>query len=142
LFAEVVFEQEVAMFYSIHFDVVGPGVLLLFGLVAFLLFSGIVFGIEAVVLWLLKWGTFGRSLLASFLMNLASTIVGVVVIGVLATSLLNNFLTFVLALLLSILIEGGVLMLVKRDATHENWRAASIANVISYALLGIFLLLS
>lgn len=67
------------MFYSIHFDVVGPGVLLLFGLAAFLVFSGIVFGIEAGVLWLLKWGTFGRSLFASFLMNLASTIVGILV---------------------------------------------------------------
>lgn len=130
------------MFYSIHFDVVGPGVLLLFGLAAFLVFSAIVFGIEALILWLLKWGTFGRSLLASFLMNLASTIVGVLVIVLLATSLLNNFLTFIVALLLSILIEGGVLMLVKRDATRENWQVAGIANIVSYALLGIFLLLS
>ena len=46
------------MFYSIQFDVVGPGVLLLFGLMAFLVFSVIVCGMEAVVLWLLKWGTF------------------------------------------------------------------------------------
>jgi hypothetical protein len=130
------------MFYSIHFDVVGPGVFIFFGLLAFLIFSGIVLGLEAVVLWSLKWDTFGRSLLASFLMNLASTIVGVLAIGLLATSLLNNFVSFVLALLLSILIEGGVLMLMKRDATTKNWRVASIANVVSYGLLGIFLLLN
>ena len=130
------------MFFSIHYDVVSPGVFLLFGLIAFLVFSAIVFVIEAVVLWLLKWGTFGRSLLSSFLMNLASTIVGILAIGLSVTGLSNNFLGFVIALLLSVLIEGGVLMLMKRGATRENWRAASIANVVSYALLGIFLLLS
>ena len=75
-------------------------------------------------------------------MNLASTIVGVLVIGLLATNLLSNVLSLVLALLLSILIEAGVLMLVKREATRENWRGASIANVISYGLLGMFLWLS
>ena len=128
------------MSYSVPHDVVGPGVFLLFGLAAFLIFSTIVLILEAVVLWLLKWGTFNRSLLSSFLMNLASTIVGILAVGSLLSGLINNFLAFVLALLLSILIEGGVLMLMKRGARRENWRAAVVANVTSYALFGLFLL--
>lgn len=130
------------MFSSVPYDVVGPGVFLLFGLIAFLIFSGIVFVLEALVLWLLKWGTFGRSLLSSFLMNLASTIGGIVALGLSVSGLFNNFLGFAVALLLSILIEGGVLMLMKRNAARENWRAASIANIVSYGLLGIFLWVS
>lgn len=128
------------MFYSVPHDVVGPGVFLLFGLVAFLVFSTIVLVLEAVVLWLLKWDAFGRSLLSSFLMNLASTIVGVLAVGSLLSGWINNFLAFVLALLLSILIEGGVLMLMKRGTRRENWRAAVVANIASYAVFGLLLL--
>ena len=128
------------MFYPIHPDVAGPGVYIIFGLTAFLVFSAIVFVLEAVVLWLLKWDAFGRSLLSSFLMNLASTIFGILLIGLSLIGLLNDFLGFVIAFVLSVLIEGGVLMLMKRNATRENWRVAIIANVISYSLLGIFLL--
>jgi hypothetical protein len=92
------------------------------------------------VLWLLKWDAFGRSLLSSFLMNLASTMLGILLIGLSLIGLLNDFLGFVISFMLSVLSEGGVLMLMKRDATRENWRVAIIANVISYSLLGIFLL--
>lgn len=127
------------MFTSIQPDVAGPFVFLLFGLAAFLVFSVIVFVLEAVLLWLLKWDTFGRSLLSSFLMNLTSTILGILLIGLLLTGLLNGFLSFVIAFGLSILIEGIVLMMIKPDAARENWRVAMIANVTSYILLGIFL---
>ena len=128
------------MFYLVPYDVVGPGVFLLFGLAGFLVFSMIVFVLEAVVLWLLKWDTFGRSLLSSFLMNLASTILGVLLIGLLLTGLLNGFLSFVLAFGLSVVIEGIVLMMIKRDLARENSRVVTIANIASYALLAISLL--
>jgi hypothetical protein len=126
------------MFYPIHPDVVGPGVYIIFGLTAFLVFLRSSLSLR--LLWLLKWDAFGRSLLPSFLMNLASTILGILLIGLSLIGLLNDFLGFVISFMLSVLIEGGVLMLMKRDATRENWRVASIANVISYSLLGIFLL--
>jgi hypothetical protein len=128
------------MFASIPPDVAGPGVFILFGLAAFLVFSAIVLVLEAVLLWLIRWDTFGRSLLSSFLMNLTSTVLGVLLIGLLLTGLLNSFLGFTIAFVLSVLIEVIILMMIKRDAVRENWRAAIIANFTSYTLLGIFLL--
>jgi hypothetical protein len=128
------------MLHSIFYDVAGPGVFILFGITVFLIYTAIVFAVEAVVLWLLKWGTIGRSLLSAFLMNLASSIVGIMAVGLFAIAFDNVLPGYIVALLLSILIEGGVLMLMKRGAVGENWRAAIIANLASYGLLGVYLL--
>ena len=56
------------MSFSVVADVGGPILFAGFGIVAYLALSLL----ESIVLRLLKWGTFWRSLLASLLMNLPS----------------------------------------------------------------------
>jgi hypothetical protein len=104
--------------------------------------------LEAAVLRLLRWGTFQRSLLDAFLMNLASTVIGGVIVAVfLFTETTPRVL---LALLggwaLSIGIEGATLMLInairktERHPAGQIWLASLVANTASYALLGILVL--
>ncbi|MBM3125566.1 MAG: hypothetical protein FJZ87_10940 [Chloroflexi bacterium] len=128
------------MFASPIFDVAGPGVFLLAGGMVFAFFSIGTFVIESLVLWLLKWGPFGRSLLAAFLMNLASTLFGFFLFGL---SLLGvDFFSMVLVgFVLSFFLEGGVLMLMNKGESRRNWIASLVANLTSYGLLGLVLLL-
>lgn len=124
------------MFTSIPYDVAGPGVLLaaaVFSFGALIVLTLIISIIEAVVMLLLKWGKFGRSLWASLLMNVTSTIFGGVLI---ALGLFGgSYIWLAVAFVLSVLIEGGVLMLMKRDAARQNWIASLIANVASYLFI-------
>jgi|GEM_PF-1010051 hypothetical protein len=111
--------------------------------------------LEGVVLWRLSWGTFWRSLRDSILANIASGIVGVV-ISVLGGNrweqcgydpraggrwcevLVTPWVLVVGAWLLSVLIEGGVLMLLSKHPPRQIWIAALLINVASYVLLGVF----
>ena len=82
------------MFTSIPFDVAGPGVLIAiaaFSIVALIVLTLLITIAEAIVMLLLKWDKFGRSLWASLLMNVTSTIFGGVLIalGVLGLSLIH-----------------------------------------------------
>ena len=121
------------MSFSVLADVGGPILFAGFGVVAYL----VLFLLESIVLRLLKWGTFGRSLLASLLMNLPSTLVGFWLIWVVEFSRLNRlqFLLIPATWALSVVIEGGVLVLMKRDGGRQNWMAALAANTASYLLL-------
>ena len=111
-----------------------------FGIVAYLALSLL----ESIVLRLLKWGTFWRSLLASLLMNLPSTLVGFWLIWLAGFSRtyteetpLNRLGIWLIpaAWALSVAIEGGVLVLMKRDGGRQNWVASLAANTASYLLL-------
>jgi hypothetical protein len=124
------------MFSSIPFDVAGPGVLVaaaIFGLGALIVITLVISLIESIVLFLFKWDRYGRSLWASILMNVTSSIVGgiLVVIGLYQTSIS----WFVLAFLLSVMIEAGVLVLMKRGAARQNWTVALVANLVSYLFI-------
>jgi len=121
------------MSFSVLADVGGPILVAGFGIVAYLALSLL----ESIVLRLLKWGTFWRSLLASLLMNLPSTLVGFLLIWQVEFSRLNRlqFLLIPAAWALSVAIEGGVLVLMKRDGGRQNWMAALAANTASYLLL-------
>jgi hypothetical protein len=131
------------MFTSIPYDVAGPGILLAaaaFSFGALIVLTLIISILETVVMLLLKWGKFGPSLWASLLMNVTSTIFGGVLI---ALGLFGgSYVWLAVAFVLSVLIEGGVLMLMKRGAARQNWIASLIANVVSYLfiILPIFLL--
>ena len=73
------------MFHSANFDVAGPGLVVAaagIGLLALCIVSLIVIILESLVLWRLHWGTFKRSLLAAFVMNLATSILGAGVVVV------------------------------------------------------------
>jgi hypothetical protein len=137
---------------------VGPIILfggLTLGLVAFV---PIVL-IEALVLWRLRWGSFGRSLGDSAIVNLASTLVGLVLFALFVQTtfqcvrvpaddgqhtinscgwLVSPLVGLVVLWALSVAIEGGVLLLLKRHARRQTWIAALASNAVSYLLLGLF----
>lgn len=121
------------MSFSVLADVGGPILVAGFGIVAYLALSLL----ESIVLRLLKWGTFWRSLLASLLMNLPSSLVGFWLIWRAVFSSLNRLGIWLIlaAWALSVAIEGGVLVLMKRDGGRQNWMAALAANTASYLLL-------
>jgi hypothetical protein len=132
---------------TIPFDVVGPGLLvgagvgLGLGLVSF----AAVIVIEAVVLWGLRWAGLWRSLLAAFLMNLLTTLVGFVFLGVLLAP--DNWLLWLLiwfvAWLLSVALEWGVLALMDRQKLRRAFVASLVANAATYLplllLYGVFI---
>ncbi len=124
------------MLTSIPFDVAGPGVLLAiaaFSIGALIVLTLIITVAEAIVMLLLKWDKFGRSLWASLLMNVTSTIFGGVLI---ALGLLGgSYIWLVAAFVLSVLIEGGVLMLMKRGEVRKNLLTSLIANLASYLVI-------
>ena len=122
------------MFHLAHFDVAGPGLLTAagVGLLVLCIVSGIVVLLESLVLWRLRWGTFKRSLLAAFVMNLVTSILG---IGVVIFTLPLGWWGLLIDFGLSVLVEGGILMLFKRRAARENWIAALAANALSYLLI-------
>ncbi len=121
------------MSFSVLADVGGPILFAGFGIVAYLVLSLL----ESIVLRLLKWGTFWRSLLASLLMNLPSTRVGFWLIWSVEFSRLNRLGIWLIppTWALSVAIEGGVLVLMKRDGGRQNWMTALAANSASYLLL-------
>jgi len=127
------------MHASVMYDV--GGVLVGIG-VGLIILTPIIGIIEAVVMFLLKWDKFWRSLWVSLLMNAISTIFGIgsVVVGFLFSDL-SLWLQVILAFLLSLLLEGGVLMLMKRNATRLNWLTSLYTNIASYLLVIVPLLL-
>lgn len=125
------------MFAIPAFDVAGPGVIIVaagMSLLVLMIFMAVITVLEAVVLVVMKWGTFWRSLLASFVMNAVTTLVGFVILAG-PVGLLVDF-------ILSVLIEGVILLLFNRGASRKNWIAALVANGVSYlfVILPIYLI--
>lgn len=122
------------MFAIPVFDVAGPGLVFVefgMGLLALCVLTVLIVAVETLVMFLLKWGKFLRCLLASFVMNLVTTLVG----GGLIFLFSNVYLALLVSFVLSALIEGGVLMLFRRGVMRENWIAALAANAASYLLI-------
>ncbi len=135
-----------------------------------ILFGGLALGlvvfvpiviVEALALWGLKWGSFRRALLDALIANAASAIFGLVFFTVFFTAsfqcrriptadgqhsvqscdwTISPILWFIAMVVLSILIEGGVLALLKRHPPRKIWTSAIAANLASYALLGLLAL--
>ena len=123
------------MFASITHDVAGPGLVLALGGAALVVLTSIIIMVEFVVLLLMKWDRVWRSLLASFLMNVTSSIFGGV-LAVVANGLFQSVWIFaIVSFILSVVIEAGVLMLMKRGSARQNWIAALAANLVSYLLV-------
>ena len=100
------------------------------GLVAFL---AILLLLETLVLVLIKWAGFGRALLAALVMNLVSTIIGVILDFALWDW--QIWWVILIAFAVSVMVEGGVLMLMKRTAPRQNFIAAVAANLASYLIM-------
>jgi hypothetical protein len=99
--------------------------------------------IEALVYMALKWGNFKRSFKDAFLVNLITTLVGFGLLAVQPYLPNRNVLSrpdsfLVVAFILSILIEGAVLLRLRRHSTGHTGLVAIAANVVSYA--GLYLL--
>ena len=116
-------------------DVAAPGLVL--GQLALtagflvLLFSLIVL-VESVVLQVMRWGSFKRSLRGSFWMNLASTLVGFFVLSLVPRL---GFLGLLVAWMLSVLIEWAVLARFQPGQKRFTLTLALSANLVSYLLL-------
>ncbi len=124
------------MHASLSFDVAGPGILVaaaVFGFGALVALTLFISFAESIVMFLLKWDKYGRSLLASLLMNVTSTIFGGILVAI--GALYSSFIWLAVAFVLSVLIEGGILLLMKRGAARQNWIASLLSNIVSYVLI-------
>lgn len=116
-------------------DIAAPGLVL--GQLALtagflvLLFSLIVL-VESVVLQVLRWGSFKRSLRGSFWMNLASTLAGFLVLSLVPRL---GFFGLLIAYVLSVLIEWAVLNRFQPGEKRHTFSLAVSANLVSYLLL-------
>jgi hypothetical protein len=119
------------------FDVAGPGLIIAAGVGLGLAVAGFVAVVlvEAGVLAAMRWNRFRRSLVASLMMNVATTLVGLFLAGLLFSfgSIRWLLVTFVL----SVLIEAGVLALLDRPRTRQGLMAALVANVVTYIPLAL-----
>jgi hypothetical protein len=88
--------------------------------------------IESAVLQWMRWGELRRSLTASFWMNAASSLVGLVFL-VLVPSFGRWLL--IIGWALAVIIEALVLMRLKPGAVRQNWLVSTIANLVSYLVL-------
>src|SRR5262245_53916733 len=139
---------------------VGPTILfggLMLGLVIFVP----ILIVEALAFWGLRWGSFGRALLDALIANIASAIVGLVFFTLFYTAsfqcrriptadglhsvqscdwTISPVLWFIVMVVLSILIEGGMLLLLKRHPPRKTWTSVIAANLASYVFLGLLAL--
>ncbi|HVF49230.1 MAG TPA: hypothetical protein VNA19_04045 [Pyrinomonadaceae bacterium] len=116
---------------ALAFDVAIDPVARYTGVNALFLFLPILV-LETLVLWALRWGNFVRAATGAFVMNAVTTLAG-------AALQLNIPDGFVLALLLSIFIEGFILMLFARERKLRSWVSAFAANILSYVVLFVSL---
>ncbi|HXF64916.1 MAG TPA: hypothetical protein VNK95_25035 [Caldilineaceae bacterium] len=123
---------------SIRPDAAGPALLVGLGVIAALAL-GVILLVEALILWRLGWANFWRSLAGALVANIASSAVGLIFVVFQPPSVI---VFLVLSFVASVVVEAGVLMLFKRNAVAENWRASLIINVISYVLVGLLLALA
>jgi len=102
------------------------------GLVALCLLTLLISLVEAVVLTLLKWNIFPRSLLAAVIINVVSSLVGGLLLIILQdTPLIWVVITF----LMSTVIEGVILLKIQPGVGRRAWLIALAANLASYLLL-------
>ena len=138
-------------------DVAAGPAIVLFGLIGAVVVLVIAL-LETIVLVLLGWAGFGRSLIDSLLMNVASTLVGLVLAalapglyescgygpagsGSWCAGLVSPWSLLVLSAALTVLVEGGVLLLLRRHPPRETWRAALACNAVSYMCIALLMVL-
>lgn len=118
------------------FDLAGGIILFYLAFLGAALLVGIV-AAETVVLRLLGCKPLSRAFVASLLANLASALVGLALAQVVDVF---AWWGFALSFVLSIAIEGAVLAALERRSSPGVWRAAVLANLVSYAGLALFLM--
>jgi len=99
---------------------------------ALLILISLVILVEMVALQLLRWGNTRQSLRASLAMNLASSLVGIALLVLFPQPDIKKLL---ITWPILVLIEGGVMTLLRPKTRLYGWLAVVVANLASYALL-------
>ena len=121
----------------------GTSVFLFFTPLVIILVTSIL--IEAIVMQLLKFNRFGKSIADSVIVNIISLLLGFVLVGVLAGLKVGQieiplYLTFMGLYLVTLLIEGIVLKLInKLRPWRKVFTVSGIMNLFSWALLYLYL---
>lgn len=102
----------------------------------------IVILVEASIMYILHWGSVRRSLADSILANLPTTAIGFAW-GVISYWMLLETLSYAaifwgVACLTSIIIEGGILRLIRGNDAKNIKVVIPMANLVSYVVLAIF----
>jgi len=117
------------------FDFISPQLILIslgLGFVALLLLTFLITLVEGVVLALFKWNVFPRALVASLIANVTSSLVG----GLLLIFLQDiPLIWMLLAFVLSVSIEGTILLKIQPAFGRRTWLLTLLANLASYLLL-------
>jgi hypothetical protein len=116
-------------------DITGPGsvyLLVVLGFLSLIVVNLLIALVEGVALTLLNWNPFHSSMTVSVIMNLTSGILnGILLVVLQRTPLVWLPVSFVI----SLLIEGFILMYFKRNALRQNILLVFIINLISYLIL-------
>lgn len=122
--------------YRQHFDTTTPGIvlgMLAGGIAVLLLVTLLIALVETVVLTLIGWNDFRNSLKISVLMNIASGIVVGILLVLFPQPSIQNL---VIAMLITILIEGGIMITrYQQDKVLLTLFAACSANIVSYGII-------
>jgi hypothetical protein len=118
--------------YLVGLDVAGPGLFAVLGAgVAGALLGGVLIVLaEGVVLRFMGWGPFGKALLSSCLMNLASFIVGLFYLPLLGR--INGILWVIGAYVLSVVVEATVLGLTRKAPFQRAVVPVLFSNTVTY----------
>jgi hypothetical protein len=103
----------------------------------------------SLILWLMKWGPYPRSLLDAIVMNITSGFLGTFLSVLTLPALVANTslssdqsvaLTLVLHGFMTLLMETAVLLLLRRKPLGKTFSVALVANLVSYSCLSLVLL--
>lgn len=117
------------------FDVAAPGIvigMLVGGIAVLILVIFLIALIEAVILTLLGWEYFRKSLIVSIIMNIASGIIGGILLVLVPHPTIFGL---IIAMILSIIIEGGIMMRFRSDVVGKTLLVVFLANLCSYAVV-------
>lgn len=125
--------------YSLGFDVAGPGLFVALGagLAGALVGAVLIVLVEALVLRFMGWGPFGRAVVTSFLMNLASFVVGFAYLPLLGR--INGLIWVVGAFILSVVVEAGVLAVQRKVPYGRAVAPVLVSNAVTYAPIAVLI---
>lgn len=123
------------MSHRLLFDVAAPGVafgMIAGGIAVLGLVTSLIAVIETVVLTIAGWGDFRKSLRVSLIMNIASGIIGGILLIIFPQPRIEYLF---IAMFISILIEGGIMIRFQVNMVSQTLIAVILANILSYAIV-------
>jgi hypothetical protein len=118
------------MYTLVQYDVGGG---LVAGGTVLVILTVIISLVESYVLVSAKWNRYGRCLTAALLMNAVTALVGAALI--VRQGPFGLAIALPVSFVLSVIIEAGILMLLKRGAVRQNWVVSLKANAASYLVV-------